>query len=71
MTRQAFSWTSVELPSQEGPGAVVSAAGRDRPADPAETRARDKGKGRGYVERQEIQHEGLRTFEVEEVDDQD
>ena len=30
-----------------------------------------KGKGRGYVERQEIQHEGLRTFEVEEVDDQD
>jgi hypothetical protein len=30
-----------------------------------------KGKKRGYVERQEIAHEGLKTFEVEEVDDQD
>lgn len=28
-----------------------------------------KGKKRGYVERQEIQHEGLKSFEVEEVDD--
>jgi len=28
-----------------------------------------KGKGRGYVERQEIHHEGLKTFEVEEVDE--
>jgi hypothetical protein len=26
-----------------------------------------KGKNRGYVERQEIHHEGLKTFEVEEV----
>jgi len=30
-----------------------------------------KGKKRGYVERQEISHEGLKTFEVEEVDEQD
>ena len=30
-----------------------------------------KGKKRGYVERQEIAHEGLKTFEVEEVDEQD
>lgn len=30
-----------------------------------------KGRKRGYVERQEIAHEGLRTFEVEEVDEQD
>ena len=28
-----------------------------------------KGKNRGYVERQEIAHEGLKTFEVEEVDE--
>jgi len=28
-----------------------------------------KGKKRGYVERQEIAHEGLRTFEIEEVDE--
>tara|TARA_R110001592_G_scaffold232078_3_gene489403 strand:+ start:885 stop:1232 length:348 start_codon:yes stop_codon:yes gene_type:complete len=30
-----------------------------------------KGKKRGYVERQEIVHEGLKTFEIEEVDEQD
>lgn len=30
-----------------------------------------KGKRRGYVERQEIAHEGLKTFEIEEVDEQD
>lgn len=30
-----------------------------------------KGKKRGYVERQEIIHEGLKTFEIEEVDEQD
>lgn len=30
-----------------------------------------KGKKRGYVERQEIAHEGLKTFEIEEVDEQD
>jgi len=28
-----------------------------------------KGKKRGYIERQEIAHEGLRTFEIEEVDE--
>ena len=28
-----------------------------------------KGKNRGYVERQEIAHGGLKTFEVEEVDE--
>lgn len=28
-----------------------------------------KGKNRGYIERQEIAHEGLKTFEVEEVDE--
>jgi hypothetical protein len=30
-----------------------------------------KGKKRGYVERQEISHEGLKTFQIEEVDEQD
>ena len=30
-----------------------------------------KGKKRGYVERQEISHEGLRTFEIEEIDGED
>ena len=30
-----------------------------------------KGKKRGYVERQEIAHEGLKTFEIQEVDEQD
>ena len=30
-----------------------------------------KGKKRGYEERQEIAHEGLKTFEIEEVDEQD
>ena len=30
-----------------------------------------KGKKRGYVERQEIAHEGLKTFEIEEEDEQD
>ena len=30
-----------------------------------------KGKKRGYVERQEIAQEGLKTFEIEEVDEQD
>ena len=29
------------------------------------------GKKRGYVERQEISHEGLKTFQIEEVDEQD
>jgi len=28
-----------------------------------------KGKNRGYIERQEISHEGLKTFEVEEVNE--
>ena len=28
-----------------------------------------KGKNRGYIERQEILHEGLKTFEVEEVNE--
>jgi len=28
-----------------------------------------KGRKRGYVERQEIAHEGLKTFEVEELDE--
>lgn len=30
-----------------------------------------KGRKRGYVERQEISHEGLKTFEIEEIDEQD
>jgi len=30
-----------------------------------------KGKKRGYVERQEISHEGIKTFQIEEVDEQD
>jgi hypothetical protein len=30
-----------------------------------------KGKRRGYVERQEIAHEGLKTFTIEELDEQD
>jgi len=30
-----------------------------------------KGKRRGYVERQEISHEGIKTFQIEEVDEQD
>ena len=30
-----------------------------------------KGKKRGYVERQEISHEGLKTFQIEEVDGED
>ena len=30
-----------------------------------------KGKKRGYVERQEISHEGMKTFQIEEVDEQD
>lgn len=30
-----------------------------------------KGKRRGYVERQEISHEGMKTFQIEEVDEQD
>lgn len=29
-----------------------------------------KGKKRGYVERQEISHEGIKTFEIEEIDDE-
>ena len=30
-----------------------------------------KGKKRGYVERQEISHEGMKTFQIEEVDGED
>ena len=30
-----------------------------------------KGKRRGYIERQEITHEGIKTFTIEEVDEQD
>jgi hypothetical protein len=30
-----------------------------------------KGRKRGYVERQEIAHEGIKTFQIEEVDEQD
>lgn len=30
-----------------------------------------KGKKRGYVERQEIAHEGMKTFQIEEVDGED
>lgn len=30
-----------------------------------------KGKKRGYVERQEIAHEGIQTFTIEEVDGED
>lgn len=29
-----------------------------------------KAKHRGYVERQEISHEGIKTFEIEEIDDE-
>lgn len=30
-----------------------------------------KGKGRGYIERQEILHEGIQTFTIEELDGED
>lgn len=30
-----------------------------------------KGKKRGYVERQEISHEGIQTFTIEELDGED
>lgn len=30
-----------------------------------------KGKKRGYIERQEIAHEGIKTFIIEELDEQD
>ena len=30
-----------------------------------------KGKKRGYIERQEISHEGIQTFTIEEIDGED